>query len=149
MKKLFYAVAVVATMLFTACGNKSEQTNNDVPEEIAAFIASANEELGGLSEEGMTYQGTKLEGKDIVVLIDVDESIFYGMDLKTAFNMSGMTEEAFAQYMKAEMFRGMDEEDRQQAAALREYEYNIVIRLTGSKSKEEMNCRINYNELPR
>lgn len=148
MKKLFYLVALVAAVTFTACGNKSEKANA-VPAEITEFIASADEELGAMNENGMSYQGTALEDHDIVVTIGVDESMFYGMGMKAAFEMAGMTEDAFAQYMKAEMFSNMDEKDMKDVEVLREYKYNIVFRLVGSESGDQMNCKIGYDELPK
>lgn len=176
MKKLFYLVALMAAVSFAACGNKSEnkeaegeqqccQSNDgkhqckgeckgechkhEVPQEILKIVEEGRSELTGKSEDGVTFKSIDIECHDIVITAEFDEKeLPGGMTFKQACELSGMTEDFFAQGMKEEMFDPYDEEDMEAAAILRKYEYNIVFRLVGSISGEEMNCKIGYDEMP-
>jgi len=61
--------------------------------------------------------------------------------------MLGMTEEDLAELMEDSMFES-DAFNDDDFEPLRKNKFNFVFRFIGSKSKDEMNCRLEYDELP-
>ena len=143
MKKLFFYVALAAAITFTACGKKS-----GVPEPIQAIAAEMEQKMAEDGDEGITFESVTIEDHDIVCKAILDESQFGGMSFKDAFSIIGLTEETFSEMMREGMFDIEDKKDAEDIAALREYEYNIVIRMVGSVSEDEMNFIIKHEDLP-
>ena len=158
MKKLLYLVAFVVAVTFAACGNKSEKSGDTAAEQemsafeqgfVEGFIEGMDEELSGIAEEGMQYSGTVVDGKRFICTFTVDESLFGGLSMRQAFQYVGMTEEVFAQTMKTEMQKSMTEQEAELMSTLSQLKYDLVFRLVGSESGEEMNCKIGHEEFAR
>lgn len=163
MKKLFYLAVLVVAVSFSACGNmsknkeeKSDQQycqNDEIPQEILKLVEEResvlSDDIYKWYDGSMTFKGIDIESHDIVITAEFDEAkLPGGMTFKQACELSGMTEDFFAQSMKEKMFAPNDEEHMEAAAILRKYEYNIVFRLVGSISGDKMNCKIGYDEMP-
>lgn len=144
MKKLFFVATLTVALIFVGCKKSAP-----VPQDVKDFIETIDEEIGeeNLEESGMSYEGINIEGNDVVMAFELDESEFSGKSFKEAFKMLGMSEEDLADLMKESMFES-DAFNGDDFEPLRKNKFNLVFRFIGSKSKDEMNCRIEYDELP-
>ena len=113
------------------------------------LIAAFDEGIVSGLEDGMTYIKTIAEGKNFICTIAIDEHIFGNMTLKEAFEYVGMNEHVFAQVMKEEMQTNPTEEELELMDMLYQYQYNVIFRLQGEPSGEEMNCILGYEEFKR
>lgn len=144
MKKLFFVATLTVALIFVGCKKSAS-----VPQEVKDFIETIDKEIAeeDLEESGMFYEGINIDGNDVVLTLEIDESKFNGMSFKEAFKMLGMTEEDLAELMKESMFES-DAFNDDDFEPLRKNKFNFVFRFIGSKSKDEMNCRLEYDELP-
>jgi hypothetical protein len=142
MKKLFYLVALVAAVTLTACGGKKE-----TPRAIQKIIEMGKAELVGQNIEGMSFTDIFAEGEDIVMVAELNENYLpEGMTLKQVLELSGQDEATLGQMMVS----NMEQEDYgyQAIGLFRYYKYNFVFRMVGSNSGEQINCRVNWTDLP-
>jgi hypothetical protein len=95
-----------------------------------------------LQETGLVLQGITIDRKP---LKDHLEAVGY----KEAFEYVGMNEHVFAQVMKEEMQTNPTEEELELMDMLYQYQYNVIFRLQGEPSGEEMNCILGYEEFKR
>lgn len=140
---------IIIVLILAIAGVASVQAQNEVEQAfIKGFISGMDQELVSLNEDGMRYNGTFLEGKNIICSVTVDETQFGGMPMKQAFQMVGVDEVSFGQMMREEMFsQKLDAEERSGLQMLKGYGYKIYFRMIGSVSGETMNCRIEYEAL--
>ena len=140
MKRFF----IVLILAIAGIGGVKAQ-DDDERAFIKEFIESMDQELASLNGDGMYYNGTTVEGKNIICSVYVDESEFDGIPMKQAFALAGIDENTFAEMMSAEMYKqDVDEDEIEALLMLSLYGYKIYFRLIGTPSGERMNCLIDY-----
>ena len=158
MKKIFLSAVIIAALFFAACANLTgkgdgQQEEPKISEKEQAFVrdvlAGFNEEMPEMNGDGLTFREASVEGRDFICVFSVDEALFGGTPMKKAFAEAGMNEASFASSMKGMMFADMTPEDKTIFANLRVYKYNIVYRLIGNPSGDQMDCMIRYQEFPK
>ena len=174
MKKFFYLVAIVATVALTACGggkteqklsaddqsasgqhecvNNSEKISVDDKVALNALVSYIdNKLLDDAENDGeVTYKGTKLEGRDIVMTAIVDESkLPDGFTVKSALQMSGRNTDAMADQLAKEMFKDAPAEAKPWLDVIHRCNSDIVYRMEGSRSHEYIELRIPSEKLPK
>ena len=157
MKKILFPAVFIAALFFAACahltGKNDGQQEKPVSEEEQAFVQGVldglNEEMPEMNGDGLTFKGASVEGRNFICAFTVDEALFGGTPMKKAFAEAGMDEASFAATMKGMMFADMTPEDKVVFANLRVYKYNIVYRLIGNPSGDQMDCMIQYQEFPK
>ena len=143
MKKLLFCAAMVAAMLFTACGNKNEK------KEASAELQNAVEILNAKAAEEGEEISIALDGNDIVISTVVDESdLPGGMTVKNVIDMYNASGDAMAKMMVAKLFEEMDEEGRMIVGVLRENKSNMVFHFVGKQSGEAGDFTVSYKLLP-
>lgn len=144
MKKFFYLFALVTAMTLVACGAKNNAAEDNgvssTPEAIQQLIAETEEDFTNHMASGMTWVGTKVEGKEIIFTVEFDESDLKGYSFKDVFEMSGMDEAYLSAEMRKSLLKGGESE------VLRENEYDVAFLFVGSISKEEMRCKVAYTD---
>ncbi len=144
MKKILFCAAMVAAMLFTACGTKSEKT--EANQKLQEFVDQLNAKA---AEEGETDYTVSLRGNDIVVSGEVDESdLPGGMSVKNLMDMLNAGGDNMMKQMLDETDMFNDAEGREMAQALRENKSNIIMQFTGKQSGEVGELVIRYDLLP-
>jgi hypothetical protein len=144
MKKILFCAAIVAAMLFTACGTKSEKT--EANQKLQEFVDQLNAKA---AEEGETDYTVSLRGNDIVVSGEVDESdLPGGMSVKNLMDMLNAGGDNMMKQMLDETDMFNDAEGREMAQALRENKSNIIMQFTGKQSGEVGELVIRYDLLP-
>ena len=157
MKKILFPAVFIAALFFAACahltGKNDGQQEKPVSEEEQAFVQGVldglNEEMPEMNGDGLTFKGASVEGRNFICAFTVDESLLGGKPMKQAFSEAGMNEESFAQTMRELMFEDMTAEDKAIFQSLKVYKYNLVYRLIGSSSGDQMDCVIRYQDLPK
>ena len=155
MKKFFYLVAIVATVALTACGGGKTEQKLSAEDEAALrtvvnyFEAKAHRE-GSYFGDGAYYNGMKLEGRDIVVAIIMDESeLPDGITIKSAFQMAGMNTDAMADQMANEFNAEASAESKPYFEVLHRCNSTLIIRMEGSRSHETLEIRVPSEKLPK
>ena len=172
MKKFAYLVVLATAVTFTSCFLENSKKDNeeqheqqvvDTPEEptqepvivetpkpretpeiIKDFKASFEVEL---ARSTLGCQGSEINGNDIIFTIEVDESKMRGKSMKEVFRETGNSTDLIAQSMVAQI-QPENKDEEAQLVALRAYEYNLVFRFVGSRTKEEIICTITPDMLP-
>lgn len=139
MKKLLFCAAMIAAVMFTACGNKTNPEVQKVADMLNAKVAEEGEEIS-----------VSANGNDIVFTTTVDESdLPAGMTVKNVIDMYNAGGDAMAKMMVSEMFSSrMDETDREIISVLRDNKSNIIIRIVGKQSGEAGDFTVSYKLLP-
>ena len=71
---------IIIVLILAIAGVAGVQAQNEVEQAfIKGFISGMDQELVSLNEDGMRYNGTFLEGKNIICSVTVDETQFGGM----------------------------------------------------------------------
>ena len=144
MKKILFCAAMVAAMLFTACGSKSEKTedNAKIQEMVDLINAKA-------AEEGNAEFTASVRGNDIVLTGEVDESdLPGGMSVKALAAMLNAAGDEMSKMFAAELMSDMDDEDRMMIEFLRENKANLIFHFIGQTSGEEGEFTLRYDQLP-
>ena len=152
MKKFFYFVALVATVLFVSCGKSEQKLSADDEAALNALVSIFDEEARKDAEmdDELTYKGTKLEGRDIVMTAIVDESkLPDGFTVKSALQMSGRNTDAMADQLAKEMFKDAPAEAKPWLDVIHRCNSDIVYRMEGSRSHEYIELRIPSEKLPK
>ena len=121
----------------------------DYVKENPVDLALLDIEMPEMNGDGLTFKGASVEGRNFICAFTVDESLLGGKPMKQAFSEAGMNEESFAQTMRELMFEDMTAEDKAIFQSLKVYKYNLVYRLIGSSSGDQMDCVIRYQDLPK
>lgn len=139
MKKLLFCAAMIAAVMFTACGNKTNPEVQKVADMLNAKVAEEGEEIS-----------VSANGNDIVFTTTVDESdLPAGMTVKNVIDMYNAGGDAMAKMMVSKMFSSrMDETDREIISVLRDNKSNIIIRIVGKQSGQKGDFTISYELLP-
>ena len=168
MKKFLFCAAMVAAMLFTACGSKSEKTEetaepqaNGVTEATSQVsddeVTEANSSLQEMvdlinakaAEEGNAEFTASVRGNDIVLTGEVDESdLPGGMSVKALAAMLNAAGDEMSKMFAAELMSDMDDEDRMMIEFLREKKANLIFHFIGQTSGEEGEFTLRYDQLP-
>lgn len=144
MKKILFVTALVAAMLFTACGKKS------TPEPVQALVAEMQADVDGINTGAVSVQSLEADGKDIVIDMIFDESEFGGMSFKQGFEMSGVDADDLAEYLR-EIYFNMHVVSKKmyyRITTMREYECDMIFRFEGSISGDVMEAVLSYEDLP-
>lgn len=145
MKKFFYFVAVVATVMFSACGGKTSQKSVDtLPEDLQDFVFDMRDMImHKLDTRETRFVDIVVEGNNLVCRFTFDEDET-GMSLKKGFNYGyrGLSDED----VRLEFIRRVNQKCESTMYALREYRYNVVVRFTGSRSKYVKDINISYKD---
>lgn len=136
-------------LILAMAGVAGVQAQSEVEQAfIDGFIEGLDQELVYINGDGMRYDGTYLEGKNIICSIIVDESQYGGLSMRTAFQMVDIDEETFGEMMRKELFsQNIGADERAGLQMLKDYGYKMYFRMIGSPSGEKMNCRIEYEVL--
>lgn len=130
---------------------------HNAPLDVQMYVKALDKALGSsdmVNNGAMTYKGTFLENKNVVCKIIV--TLEPGMTLKEYHEMVGFDMETVKEGMKSNLASLPSELKNTAFKAFRNNEFNIVFRLTGSKSKEHAESEpeeyvdiiIPYNEIP-
>ena len=125
------------------------QESNGVPSDVQQF---ANQIEKRLSEEfadanDMYFEGVTIEGKDVVVTIEIDESTCPDNNLVRAIETEeGMSIQEFKEKQRKNIIKKKDRAFNG-ISVLRNYQYNFVFRFTGNFSGKRIDCKVNYYEL--
>ena len=153
MKKFFYFVALVATVLFTSsCGKSEQKLSADDEAALNALVSIFDEEARKDAEmdDELTYKGTKLEGHDIVITAVVDESeLPAGITVKSAFQISGQNMDAMVDQLAQGIFSEVPAEAKPFMEVLHRCNSAIVLRYEGNLSHEAIDLRIPSEKLPK
>lgn len=152
MKKFFYFVALVATVLFTSCGKSEQKLSADDEAALNALVSIFDEEARKDAEmdDELTYKGTKLEGRDIVITAVVDESeLPAGITVKSAFQISGQNMDAMVDQLAQGIFSEVPAEAKPFMEVLHRCNSAIVLRYEGNLSHEAIDLRIPSEKLPK
>jgi hypothetical protein len=147
MKKLIYAVAVLATTMLAACGGGSNanarKSVSTLPDDLQDFVFELNHMIRQkLSDNIASFDETYVEGSNLVCQFTYHEDEA-GMSLKRGF-YRGMTDDDIRQ----EFIRRINQKcSPENIRALWKTKYNIVARFLGSDSKYELNVLIPYTDL--
>lgn len=139
MKRFFTAVALCLTMITVQAA---------VPAQIQNFVNQYNTEVAGLSEDGVRFGKASISGYDIIIpmYMDDQELVEAGFTLAEAINMMG-GEELFKAEMLASIFEEGDPSADPDVANLKQYQYNLLVRMIGTASKTHVDVRIRHQEL--
>ena len=174
MKKFAYLIMLATAVAFTSCflekspkdnGEQQVETpegpepviveptqpkKREIPQEIKDFKAAFEVKLVKNHWTGLkwTCLGSEIKDNNVIVSIEVDESQMPGNGLKEAFEITGDDADSFAQTMLP-ILRPENQAEKEQLAALHAYEYNVILRLVGNETGEEMLCTITHDMLPR
>lgn len=130
--------AIPAT--FAQYVNEGMAKQKNVPPEIQSVVDEMQDEIG-VNDEGITLTSVAIEGKNIVMTMELDESEFVGMSFIEAFEYAGINMDEFSAGLKAEILSDNEGHD-----VLRKYKYNMVMRMVGSISRETFDVVISYKE---
>ena len=150
MKNRIYLIIVMLSALLVSCANLKERDHSsDELEYVPEMIEIMNTHFANFNEEGYSFGGCVLEGKDIVCTLIVDESVLpAGKNLRQACQMVNVDEKAMSQMMKQKMYQEeLDEDEELGFKILDKYNYRIIIRIIGEPSGETMNCILDYASL--
>ena len=168
MKKFLFCAAMVAAMLFTACGTKSEKTEetaepqaNGVTEATSQVsddeVTEANSSLQAIvdlinakaAEEDDTEFTAYVRGNDIVMSGEFDESeLPQGMTIKGMMDMLNAAGDEMTNLFVAEMTKSVDEDGQLFVNLLRANKANLIIHFIGNPSGQEGELVIRYDQLP-
>ena len=142
MKKLFSLLALVAAMMFTACGSdggsKRAQSVDALPEDLQEFVYDMRSMIMYKFDSKETrFDDIVVEGNNLVCRFTFNEDEA-GMSLKEGLR------ELSEQSIIDDFWRQLNKRCRPEV--LHEYKYNIIVRFKGNKSRYEKDMRISYRE---
>lgn len=158
MKKLFLLATLAVALIFAGCANNSSKDSDKDGEKSVKGISSLPEDLREVMEEAdeefknqfaesdeIIYKGISVDGKDIIITLQLTEEALDGESLKSAAKKEGMTSET----LKASFVYGLQSTGGQEdlAEMLKEQKYNIVIRMIGQDKDDKIEAKITYKDL--
>ena len=145
MKKFFYLATFVVAMALSACGGD----NQDAPRAIKFMTEQAQKELVGKAGEGMRFIDVRTEGNDLVFDLEFDENMTRGISIRDALQMSGHHADEIAQTILNRMNSDTDNQSRNiSIGVMRLYKYNLVARIRGNRSGDEISSRVRWQDMP-
>jgi len=151
MKKFFYVAAFVAALMFSACGNQPKTGFADAPEELQNICLEIRDEMSVMkTSTGIQVLEVDIENGNIVIEVEVDESLFGGTSFKKGLEESGINAEVLADMLSEKLFgmRVAVEKGVRRFETMRENDCAIVFRFIGSKSNDEMEVVLPPDKLP-
>lgn len=160
MKKLLYLAAFVAAVTFTACNKGIGSLPTELRQEVeqadqeiktALEFAKHSGEMREMQQYGVEfdYEGVALEGRSIIFQFKL------GGDMMNVFSFSalaqnmGFSQKDFEQAVRrGEIFQGMETDDVEMMRMMREYKYNIGIRIRGNMKDDVITYVVDYENLP-
>lgn len=160
MKKLLYLAAFVAAVTFTACNKgigslptELRQEVEQADQEIKTALESAKHsgEMQELQQYGLEldYEGVELEGRTIIFTIKLGGEMMNMFSFSALAQNMGFSQKDFEQAVRrGEIFQGMDMDDAEMMRMMREYKYNIGIRIRGNMKDDVITYVVDYENLP-
>ena len=136
MKKIIALIALCLAVITTQAA---------LPAPIQEFVSSYNTEFAGKTEDGVKFGKAITEGKNVIIPMHMDDSELteMGYGLKDAIDMMG-GEGVMEQVMLEAIFEDSDSDDLKM---FKQHQYNIVIRMIGTSSKDVVNLTIHWQDL--
>ena len=160
MKKLLYLAAFVAVVTFTACNKgigslptelrqEVEQADHEIKTALDYFKHSG--EMRELQQYGIEfdYEGVALEGRSIIFQFKLGGNMMNIFSFSALAENMGFSQRDFEQAVhRGEIFQGMDMDDGEMMRMMREYKYNIGIRIRGNMKDDVITYVVDYENLP-
>lgn len=161
MKKLIYALAVLAMTMLTACGGGSSapkqgtsentyQPTNTVPKKLQAYRDSLMNQLRseGMDEGSDIYlEDIFFEGDDLICQRVAREEELDGQSITYFWEKMGYNSPRYVESLKMDMVEFLITKEPRLAELLREYRYNFVFRFVGNRSRDRYDIKVSYNEI--
>ena len=164
MRKLMFMVAVFAALFVTVIsGDKNQyvmaQTArqsmiagaDNVPEDVRKVAKDIYVEWKkNVDEKEMYLKDVYFEGKTLVCEFVVEEVLLDGRTMKQDLLKDFSSEEEFVKMIHDQMIpRNKNQAKRLRYDPLRKNHYNLMYRYVGSRSGEQIDVVVKYNELPK
>lgn len=143
MRKFTYILTVMTLMILCA-GCKHQKSVDDLPEALQEFVEETDSQLANTPWGTIKYKSLDVEDQNIICNFDFDESeegATEGRSIKQHFQELNLDEDLLTEefaYFFAETC------SKEGLFALREYEYNLIVRFTGTNSLQVVECTIPY-----
>jgi len=160
MKKLLYLAAFVAAVTFTACNKgigslptELRQEVEQADQEIKTALESAKHsgEMQEMQQYGLEfdYEGVALEGRSIIFQFKLGGDMMNIISFSALAENLGFSQSDFEQAVRrGEIFQGMETDDLDMMRMMREYKYNIGIRIRGNMKDDVITYVVDYENLP-
>lgn len=160
MKKLLYLAAFVAAVTFTACNKGIGSLPTELRQEVeqadqeiktALEFAKHSGEMREMQQYGLEfdYEGVALEGRSIIFQFKLGGDMMNIISFSALAENLGFSQSDFEQAVRrGEIFQGMDIDDVDMMRMMREYKYNIGIRIRGNMKDDVITYVVDYENLP-
>lgn len=160
MKKLLYLAAFVAAVTFTACNKGIGSLPTELRQEVeqadqeiktALEFAKHSGEMREMQQYGLEfdYEGVALEGRSIIFQFKLGGDMMNIISFSALAENLGFSQKDFEQAVRrGEIFQGMDIDDVDMMRMMREYKYNIGIRIRGNMKDDVITYVVDYENLP-
>lgn len=160
MKKLLYLAAFVAAVTFTACNKGIGSLPTELRQEVeqadqeiktALEFAKHSGEMREMQQYGLEfdYEGVALEGRSIIFQFKLGGDMMNIISFSALAENLGFSQSDFEQAVRrGEIFQGMETDDVEMMRMMREYKYNIGIRIRGNMKDDVITYVVDYENLP-
>ena len=160
MKKLLYLAAFVAAVTFTACNKGIGSLPTELRQEVeqadqeiktALEFAKHSGEMREMQQYGVEfdYEGVALEGRSIIFQFKLGGDMMNIISFSALAENLGFSQSDFEQAVRrGEIFQGMETDDVEMMRMMREYKYNIGIRIRGNMKDDVITYVVDYENLP-
>lgn len=160
MKKLLYLAAFVAAVTFTACNKGIGSLPTELRQEVeqadqeiktALEFAKHSGEMREMQQYGVEfdYEGVALEGRSIIFQFKLGGDMMNIISFSALAQNMGFSQKDFEQAVRrGEIFQGMETDDVEMMRMMREYKYNIGIRIRGNMKDDVITYVVDYENLP-
>lgn len=160
MKKLLYLAAFVAAVTFTACNKGIGSLPTELRQEVeqadqeiktALEFAKHSGEMREMQQYGLEfdYEGVALEGRSIIFQFKLGGDMMNIISFSALAENLGFSQSDFEQAVRrGEIFQGMETDDVEMMRMMREYKYNIGIRIRGNMKEDVITYVVDYENLP-
>lgn len=160
MKKLLYLAAFVAAVTFTACNKGIGSLPTELRQEVeqadqeiktALEFAKHSGEMREMQQYGVEfdYEGVALEGRSIIFQFKLGGDMMNIISFSALAENLGFSQSDFEQAVRrGEIFQGMETDDVEMMRMMREYKYNIGIRIRGNMKEDVITYVVDYENLP-
>lgn len=160
MKKLLYLAAFVAAVTFTACNKGIGSLPTELRQEVeqadqeiktALEFAKHSGEMREMQQYGVEfdYEGVALEGRSIIFQFKLGGDMMNIISFSALAENLGFSQSDFEQAVRrGEIFQGMETDDVEMMRMMREYKYNIGIRIRGNMKDDVITYVVDHENLP-
>lgn len=160
MKKLLYLAAFVAAVTFTACNKGIGSLPTELRQEVeqadqeiktALEFAKHSGEMREMQQYGLEfdYEGVALEGRSIIFQFKLGGDMMNIISFSALAENLGFSQSDFEQAVRrGEIFQGMETDDVEMMRMMREYKYNIGIRIRGNMKEDVITYVVDHENLP-